>query len=239
MADGFFDYLTGHAQANAARKASRLQAAAGEKAGQGLTEQFQYGKGLLDPIARQAQGAYADLGGRVSSGQFDMPSFSFDPNNITQNPGYQFQLQQGQRALNQNASAHGNVLGGAQQRQLQGFGQGLANTYQNTFYNQALGTQKQNQEQKQQQYERYHQLIAQGMPATMAAAQLAKEYGQDYGQNLLGISTAKGQGILGASDAFAKQLGYFVPQPKDVASIVGSFMSGGGDKAAAPAAKAA
>lgn len=50
----------------------------------------------------------------------------FTPGDLTQDPGYQFQLQQGQQALDRVASARGNVFSGAALKEAQQFGQGLA-----------------------------------------------------------------------------------------------------------------
>lgn len=50
----------------------------------------------------------------------------FNPGDLTQDPGYQFQLQQGQQALDRAASARGNVFSGASLKAAQEFGQGLA-----------------------------------------------------------------------------------------------------------------
>lgn len=51
-------------------------------------------------------------------------------------PGYQFQLQQGTNAINENAAATGNLMSGTTGVALQNYGQGLAqNAYQQTYQN--------------------------------------------------------------------------------------------------------
>lgn len=58
----------------------------------------------------------------------------FNPGDLTQTPGYQFQLQQGQQALDRAASARGNVFSGAALKEAQRFGQGLADqTFQDAY----------------------------------------------------------------------------------------------------------
>jgi hypothetical protein len=60
--------------------------------------------------------------------------FSFTPGDLSQDPGYQFQLSQGQSAITNQASASGLANGGNTLRALTQFGQGLAGTeYQNAF----------------------------------------------------------------------------------------------------------
>jgi hypothetical protein len=57
--------------------------------------------------------------------------FSF---NISQDPGYQFRMQQGQQAVEQSAAAAGGATGGAALKALTQYGQGYAsNEYQNAF----------------------------------------------------------------------------------------------------------
>ena len=60
-----------------------------------------------------------------------------DPSSITETPGYQFQLQQGQEAITGRAAAGGTLQSGATLKDLTKFGQGLASsTYQQQINNQ-------------------------------------------------------------------------------------------------------
>lgn len=67
-------------------------------------------------------------------------SFSFNPASITSNPNYQFQLQQGLQAVNQQAAAQGGALGGGNEKALTQYSQGLASSAINDAYSQALNT---------------------------------------------------------------------------------------------------
>ena len=227
----FFDYLDGHAQADAQRTAANLQVGAGQQANQLLQTGYNNAQGLLNPIAQQGQQTYANLGQQVNNGQYQVPNagqFSFDPNSIAQNPGFQFQMQQGQRALGQNASAAGNVLGGAQNAQLDKFGQGLANTYENTFYNQAVNTNQQNytqnNQQQTQQYQRMSDLVNAGLPANQILAQMGNTFASQQGENDLGIAQAQGQGVIGANNAIGGQLNNLLK----LGGQVGGMALGGG-----------
>lgn len=64
--------------------------------------------------------------------------FSFTPGDLTQTPGYQFQLQQGQEALDRRAAAGGGFYSGANLKAAQSFGQGLAGTTFDNEYNRAF-----------------------------------------------------------------------------------------------------
>lgn len=59
---------------------------------------------------------------------------NFDPNSITSNPEYQFQLQQGLGAIDKGAAASGMLGSGTRLMDLQKYGQGLASSFANTQY---------------------------------------------------------------------------------------------------------
>lgn len=64
--------------------------------------------------------------------------FSFDASNLENTPGYQFTLQQGLKSLNNQNSAQGLGLSGAQQKGLLQYATGLANQTYGDQYNRAL-----------------------------------------------------------------------------------------------------
>lgn len=68
------------------------------------------------------------------------PQFSFNPSNLQNDPGYQFQLQQGQDAITNRSSAMGLNASGNTLKDLTSFGQGLAGTYYNDAFNRAKST---------------------------------------------------------------------------------------------------
>lgn len=62
-----------------------------------------------------------------------------DPNEIMQDPAYQFQLKEGLRGVTSGAAAKGTLLTGGTLKALEGYGQGLASTYNDKYYNRDLG----------------------------------------------------------------------------------------------------
>ncbi len=73
--------------------------------------------------------------------QFQAP----DPQQIANDPNYQFQLQQGLRGVQSGAAARGTLLTGGTQKALDQYGQGLASSFGNTLYNRNLGEYQMNQ----------------------------------------------------------------------------------------------
>jgi hypothetical protein len=99
--------------------------------------------------------------------QFQAP----DPNQIQNDPNYQFQLAQGLRGIQSGAASKGTLLTGGTLKSLDQFGQGLASSFNNTQYGRALGEyqlQKQNfQENQDRPYTKLSGLATLGKPQTI------------------------------------------------------------------------
>lgn len=68
------------------------------------------------------------------------PSFSFTPGDLANDPGYQFQLKQGQEAIQNSAASKGLLSSGNTLKDLTTFGTGLAGTYYNDAFSRAKTT---------------------------------------------------------------------------------------------------
>lgn len=68
----------------------------------------------------------------------------FNPGDLTQDPGYQFRLQEGQKALERSLAAKGLGTSGRALKAAQEYGQGLADTTYNEAYNRWLQQNQQN-----------------------------------------------------------------------------------------------
>lgn len=82
---------------------------------------------LFDPYTKAGAGALGDLQGMLKEG--------FNPGDLTQDPGYQFQLEQGNRAISQGAGMQGSPFSGNTMQALSQFNQGLAGTTYNNAFN--------------------------------------------------------------------------------------------------------
>jgi len=67
----------------------------------------------------------------------------FTPDDLTQDPGYQFNLDQGQKAIDRAAAARGGYFSGAALKEAQAFGQNLADRTYNEAYQRWLAEQQQ------------------------------------------------------------------------------------------------
>jgi hypothetical protein len=96
-----------------------------------LTEAQKQAMGILSPYQATGQAANQQLAGKLASGEL---GGEFNPGDLTQDPGYQFNLQQGQEALDRANAARGSFFSGAALKGAQDYGQGLAdNTYNQAY----------------------------------------------------------------------------------------------------------
>lgn len=74
----------------------------------------------------------------TSPGDFQSPG-DFTPPNVTEDPGFKFRMQEGQKALERSAAAKGTLLTGGTLKDLQNFSQGLASQEYANAYGRRLG----------------------------------------------------------------------------------------------------
>jgi len=152
------------------------------------------GKGLLSPYGQT----------------FTAPN----PADVSSEPGYQFQEQQGQ--LEQAAAATGNVFSGNTLTAASKYNTGLAGTYYNDAYNRALNTYNTNYNVwSNNQANEYNRLANMAGLGQTTAAQLGSEgqavagntanidltSGARIGQDITNLGTAQASGYVGAANA--------------------------------------
>jgi hypothetical protein len=137
-------------------------------------------------------------------------------------PGYQFQLQQGENALQNSAAARGSLLSGATAAGLQQYGQQAAQTDYQQVYNNQLSAYQNNfntfQANQANEYNRLSGLTSTGQNAanTLASAQQAAaqntgniltQQSQIQGSTLGNIGNAQAAGTIGQANAYSGALG--------------------------------
>lgn len=118
---------------------------------------------VLAPYNQTGQAVNEQLASELQSGQL---GGTFNPGDLTQDPGYQFRLQQGTEALNRTLAAQGMGSSGAAIKAAQEYGQGLADQTYNDAYNRWL----------QQQGQRYNMLSGQSGQGLRAAGAIGSVY---------------------------------------------------------------
>lgn len=139
---------------------------------------------LFDPYATVGSTAASGLNTALAN------PFKF---NMADDPGYQFRLQQGQKAVEQSAAARGGAMSGGALKELTQYGQGFAsNEYQNAFAR------------NQQQLQNLFQGAGLGMNAV---GQQSSNLNQNsaLGSSILGNASALDASVLGQNSALASQ----------------------------------
>lgn len=182
-----------------------------EKVNQTDAQDFQKGvwsgtQTAEQPYQQVGQTSANNLNNLLSKG-FTAPTLQ-DAENT---PGYQFQLEQGTRAINQNAAADGTLMSGKTGTALENYGQNLAQTAYQQDYSNALST-----------YNANYQSLLGGTQTGLSSTSQLGQFGQDASQNMTNIdltggeqqaqqinnaAAARASGYLGAAAGFGKALG--------------------------------
>jgi hypothetical protein len=181
-------------QSGAATGAANTQAGSAQNALGFQNQLYSYNANNLSPYINQGAGNLADINSIVQSVQpFGMQQFQ-------QSPAYQFNLQQGQQAIDKGAAARGNFYAPQTLQDLSSFSQGLAsNEYQNAFSNYWGNIQN--------MLAPRQQIAQQGLQAGGALAGVSVPFGQMAGQNITGAGNALAAGQIGSANAYNPAIG--------------------------------
>jgi hypothetical protein len=176
--------------AGATTNATQGEMGAIQGANQGLSNVYGQQQSNLNPYLATGSNATQMMNtalapGGALAGQFTAPTAQ----QVQNTPGYQFQLQQGQQAVQRQAAASGLLNSGGTAKALDQYSQGLASTYyQNAFNNSLQGYQT--------NYSNTLNSLGQaqnmGLNASSQFNQAAMNYGNTSGANIM-----QGQAIIG------------------------------------------
>lgn len=197
--------LGGSKAANAAKDAASMQAQAAREAGDRELEMFYQNREDLQPWMTAGKAGLSKLSdllgtsGNASAEGYGSLLRPFGASDFEADPGYQFRMSEGLKALDRSASAKGKLFSGQAGKALQRFGQGLAteeydkaynrfNQNQSNIYNRLAGLSGTGQTRAQQ-------VGSMGSAATSRA--------NDY---LTSGASAQAGGIIGANNAWSSGL---------------------------------
>lgn len=173
------------AQADAANAANATQAGEFNQIQQNETPYLQAGNSGL----QQLQAAMPSLTQSFGTAQFQ------------QDPGYQFQMQQGMQALQQSAAAGGSLNSGGTMKAISQYSQGLASQDYNNAFNRYMQTNQQN-------YNMLSGLANYGQNANSTIAGAGQNYANQVSSNQIGMGNATASADVGS----ANRLGGLVAQ---------------------------
>jgi hypothetical protein len=207
-------------QADAAMSAAQLQHQDAQAALQFNNKVFDTQQANAQPWLKAGQGAVTSLSGMLNQGAFPDWQGNFQaPTGVTEqnDPGFQFRLQEGLKALQNSAAAKGDLLSGGTLKGLNNYAQNEASNEYGNVYNRSFGQylQKYNEFQNNQsnRFNRYAALAGVGQTAAgqigqagqNAAgnnAQILLNSGQQIGQDLQNAGAARASGYNAWANAF-------------------------------------
>lgn len=234
-------------QSNAALQGAQDQAQAAEYAAQLQQQMFEQIQGNLSPYMKMGQSGIAPLEQLMGIGQpggvlnsyfgKPIPGPSWQPTmgQLAQTPGYQFALQQGLQATQNQFAGQGLGISGAETKGAVNYAEGLASTtYQQQFQNYLAQQQQgygQQMGQRDATFGRLSGLVGSGQNAAAGLGQFGMQSATNQGQFLTSGAAATAGGLLGSANALAGGLGAFGQGLGGAATnyaLLNSFGAGGG-----------
>lgn len=181
-------------QASAQDKALAAQTASTDKQLALSKEIFESNKAGAQPWVDAGKEALTTLTGKIKSGEFDMSKYGMD--DLVQDPGYQFRLEQGSRALDRTASARGNFLSGDQLKGLTDYNQESASQEFGNAFDRTMRA-------KQLDYNTLNDQSQQGLGAQNALAGQSTQFAANQNNILQRQASATGTAAVNTGNAWA------------------------------------
>jgi hypothetical protein len=227
-------------QADASKKASRVQAEASREAGekqlQAIQEaiaeerrQFDVTQEQIEPFRQVGLENLETLAELNRPGEYLAEEFGSE--DFEADPGYQFRLSEGLKALDRSAASRGQLLSGRQLKDLGRFGQGMASDEYGRAYNRF-------QTSRGTRFNRLAALAGVGQTATNTLADLGAQTsgrvgqatiagGQAQANALINAANARASGYMGVANAWAQGLTQSEQNTLDMISQFGSMAAMG------------
>lgn len=176
----------------ASGKAAGAQERASQNATQEEQRQFDVNQANLKPFRDAGLGVLPELNsGLKPGGEFNR---NFTLADFNADPGYQFRMDQGSRALQASAAARGGLLSGGTLKALDRYGQDFASNEYGTAYNRFNNDQT-------TRFNRLSAVAGTGQTATNTIANLGAQTAQNIGSNMIGAGNARAAGYVGQANA--------------------------------------
>ena len=184
--------IGGLASSDAASSAADAQVAAG--AASNATQLEMYNRTRNDQLPAIQAGQRAI--GQLSAGTADGGDFNrdFTMADFTRDPGYEFRMGQGQKALEASAAARGGVLNGGTLKALSRYGQDFASNEYSNAYNRFNND-------RTTRFNRLSSIAGTGQTANNTMGALGQQTAYQIGQTQQGIGNARASGTVGGANA--------------------------------------
>ncbi len=192
------DILGAAIGSDASRHASNTQADAAKYAADTQERMYDKGVALQEPWRQVGMGALSQLSAGTGAGGDFMRDFTMA--DFQKDPGYDFRMQQGQKALEASAAARGGLLSGGSGKNLVDYGQQFASQEYGNAYNRFNAD-------RDRRFGRLSQLAGVGQAVSRDVAQQGNEAGARIGEYQTQAGNAQASGIIGQANAIARGVG--------------------------------
>lgn len=160
----------------------------------------------------------------IKKGVYELPdAFSYRPDQLTNDPGYNFRLKEGMKALDRQAASRGGLISGNALRAATRYGQEMGSQEYQSAYNRALTEYNARVQRSDTGYNRLAgqagigqtatgQLAAAGQNLTGQSMNTLGRLGQNIGENIVGAGNARASGYVGTANALSQGLSYYQDQ---------------------------
>ncbi|MEB3202535.1 MAG: hypothetical protein VKK05_06955 [Synechococcus sp.] len=194
------------AQLYGAKKAADAQRAGSRRAREAQAEMLRQQREVLAPYLQGGQTSQNELmrllgiGGDASTAGYGSMAQPFGMAQFQADPGYQFRMDEGMKALERSAAARGGLLSGGFLRGATRYGQGVAaQEYQNAF--------NRYQAERQARLAPLFELYGQGARSANALAGFQGDYGQGASRTYMDAADARASSYLTRAGALGNFLG--------------------------------
>jgi len=178
---------------SASRSAAKSQERAAAEGTAAQERMFERQVELQEPFRKVGVNALPELVKASKYTPFTMKQFQADP-------GYQFRLEEGMKALDRSAAARGGLLSGATLRGAQRYGQGLAaDEYTNAF--------NRYQAERAARLNPLQSLAGMGQTTAATLANQAGQYGESMAQGAAQMGNIRASGYMNQANALTGALG--------------------------------
>jgi len=183
---------------SASRSASRDQAASADNAAQTQLDMFNRTVELQEPWRHAGIGALGQLtSGTAAGGDFNR---DFTMADFNADPGLDFRMKQGQRALESSAAARGGLLSGGAGKDLVEYGQNFGSQEYGNAYNRFNAD-------RDRRFNRLSSIAGLGQTATRDVSQAGMTTAGNIGDYQTQASNARAAGTVGQANAINQGLG--------------------------------
>lgn len=184
-----------HIAGQGARDAADTQAQAADRAAAAQLEMFKQSREDMAPWREAGANSLAQLTGRMDelNRPFSMADFTADP-------GYQFRMQEGMKALERSAAARGGRMSGGTLKALTRYGQDFAANEYTNAYNRFNAD-------RDRVFNRLSSIAGTGQTASGQLANANMNYGQNLSNLYTGVGNAQAAAQIGQANAVNSALG--------------------------------